>query len=88
MKFVIDIPESYITENELYGKEFVIPIIPTYTTGYPTCIQTNICLQPYEEPEITAKNDIIEALEILRDNMIEVGDTFTGMIESMRREHG
>ena len=85
MKFIIDIPVEYVNDTE----ETLTLKIPYYLKGgISKKFYTTICLEPYEEPEITAKNDVIEALEILRDNMIEVGDTFTGMIESMRRENG
>ena len=84
MKFVIDIPVEYVNH---FDKTPTL-IIPYYLKGgISKKFYTTICLEPYEEQEIKVRNDIIEALEILRDSMGEIEETFTGMIESIRREN-
>ena len=85
MKFVIDVPEDYIIDSALYGKRLSIPFF--LGDGYSCHFPTRITLEPYEEQEIKVRDDIIEALEILRDSMGEIEETFTGMIESIRREN-
>ena len=85
MKFVIDVPEDYIVDSALYGKTLSIPFF--LRDGYSCHFPTRIILEPYEEQEIKVRDDIIEALEILRDSMGEIEETFTGMIESIRREN-
>lgn len=85
MKFVIDVPESYIVDSALYGKTLSIPFFLGGGDSYN--FPTKIILEPYEEQEIKVRDDIIEALEILRDSMGEIEETFTGMIECIRREN-
>ena len=103
MKFVIDIPIDYINDTEetltlkipyyLKGgisKNFFTTIIlePYEEPERKEPTAFDVMRLESDEGYQNAKNDIIEALEILRDNMIEVGDTFAEMIESMRRENG
>lgn len=84
MKFVIDIPVEYVNH---FDKTPAL-IIPYYLKGgISKKFYTDISLEPYEEQEIKVRDDIIEALEILRDSMGEIEETFTGMIESIRREN-
>lgn len=88
MKFVIDIPDDYIVDSALYGKRLSIPFFLEGLEGGDLYhFPTKIILEPYEEQEIKVRDDIIEALEILRDSMGEIEETFTGMIESIRREN-
>ena len=87
MKFVIDVPKDFKGDDPFGPSVLRIPYFLSGSGGKAEYLVTNIVLEPYEEQEIKVRDDIIEALEILRDSMGEIEETFTGMIESIRREN-